>query len=463
VFFGGMDNHKVVVIGAGVGGLSAAAYLAKAGIRPLVIEQTPFPGGRCYSRVINGAEYDIGALYIGDRAPQILRSVFGIDCAFRSYRMGIKIGDCFVSVPFDQRTLRELHRCQIPWIDLLRLSMKVPRLFQRSYFDRYQSVGEVLDSLTRNEVIRKVGYVLFGALGVSPYRLPSHYLRMDRHAVGTRVGNPVHLFGGNKRVADLLTAFILAHGGRLAFQEKVERIIFEGTRACGVVTDRGEYVADFVISNADIRTTVLRLSRPGPWSNSYLGEIKSLKRPLALVCVFLTFESSQDFPNGFGVFFVPGASPVEEFQALEAGQFPKQSTFCLQVPTNLERKTAQYHRATLQFYYPRGAVAPEVLEQQVYKVMTEGLERLFPGLSSRVASYTVYDPARYEQEFGLRPFVFGVSPDLSHRRFSPQTSVPNLFCVGDSVQPERPSVPQVMESGLLCAQEIVRQIASDQR
>jgi phytoene dehydrogenase-like protein len=102
-----MTHHKAVVIGAGVGGLSAAACLAKTGVQTLVIEQTPFPGGRCYSRVIDGAEYDIGALYIGDRVPQILESVFGIDCVFKPYRLGFKIRDCFVSVPPDRHALRE--------------------------------------------------------------------------------------------------------------------------------------------------------------------------------------------------------------------------------------------------------------------------------------------------------------------------------------------------------------------
>ena len=90
--------------------------------------------------------------------------------------------------------------------------------------------------------------------------------------------------------------------------------------------------------------------------------------------------------------------------------------------------------------------------------LVAGINELFPGLSGRVISYTVYDPSRYEQEFGLKPFVFGASPALNQRRFSPQTSVPNLFCVGDSVLPERPSVPQAMESGILGAQKVLKRM-----
>jgi phytoene desaturase len=340
--------------------------------------------------------------------------------------------------------------------------MKVPALFRSSYFDRFISVGDVLDYTINNDTIRQIGYVLFGVSGVSPHRLSSHYLRLDKNANGTRVGNPVHLFGGNKRVADTLTTFILAHGGRLVFNEKVERIIFEGNRASGVVTNNNNYSMDFLISNTDIRTTVLRLSQPWHWEDSYLKEIQVLNQPLALVCIFLTFDSSFELPEGFGVFFMSGDNPSEEFQALEAGCFPTQSTFSLQIPTNFEDPTPKYHRATLQFYYPKGAVSPQVLQQQIDMIMNDGLEQLFPGLTGRVVSYTVYDPTRYEQEFGLKPIVFGVSPDLNYRRLPQQTPVHNLFCVGDSVQPEKPSVPQAMESGLECARIIAARFGSTQ-
>ncbi len=455
-----MNRYKAVVIGAGVGGLSAAAYLAKAGVETLVIEQTPFPGGRCYSRVVDGAEYDIGALFLGQRVPQILQDVFGVDSPFRPSRIGAKIGDSFFSLPFSRYTLRELRKHQVSWLDILGFLAKIPTLYQRSCFDRYQSVGQVLDSLTGNKFIRQLGYVMFGVSGVSPYHLPSHYLGMGNSATGTIVGNPVHLFGGNKRVADLLVDFILLHGGRLVFQEKVNQIAIKDPHACRVTTDQGEYKTNFVISNADIKTTVLTLTSHKVWNEAYLEEIKSLKRPLQVVNVFLNISPLQKFPAGFGVFLM-AEDPIEEFRLLEEGKFPDRSIFILQVPTNLEKQSFQGHRATLQFYHPRGNVAPKVLDRQVHWIMTDGLDLLFPRLSERVTGYTVYDPAKYEREFGLKPFVYGTSPEIGNRRFPLQTPISNLFCVGDSVQPERPSVPQAMESGISCAQVILRRIAGD--
>jgi phytoene dehydrogenase-like protein len=342
--------------------------------------------------------------------------------------------------------------------DLLCFLLSLPKLYQHSFFERHGSVGEAVDALTRNATLRQLGYVLSGVSGVSPYRLPSHYLEMGKRVIGTVVGNPVHFVGGNRQVADRLVGFIRLHGGQLAFQEKVEQILWKGSSDFRIVTDRGEYTCDFVISNAGIKTTILDMTSPALWDKSFWAEVEALKTTLQVINIFLTLSPSQAFPPGYGAFFA-ATDPVQEFALLEKGQFPEQSMFILQVPTNLEKEPVPYHQATLQFYCPRGEVSPQALDQQARHVMTEGLDNLFAGLSQQVIDYQVYNPIRYEREFGLKPFVFGISPDICNRRYGLQTPRERLFCVGDSVQPERPSVAQAMESGILCAQEIVRRKA----
>ncbi|XP_034050553.1 inactive all-trans-retinol 13,14-reductase [Thalassophryne amazonica] len=59
------QNLNVIVIGSGIGGLTAAATLAKAGKKVLVLEQHDQAGGCCHTYIEKGFEFDVGLHYIG--------------------------------------------------------------------------------------------------------------------------------------------------------------------------------------------------------------------------------------------------------------------------------------------------------------------------------------------------------------------------------------------------------------
>jgi phytoene dehydrogenase-like protein len=450
------DRYPVIVVGAGIGGLSTAAMLSLFGIDSLLVEHTAFLGGRCSTRLIRGEKYEIGALYLGGGVFDHLRQTFGLKSETVPVRCGVKIGKNLLPFPLGLRTLWALRRSGVSWLRLARFFYESRCLSHDETFRKYESAGDLLDILLPDPVMHQFFEAILGVLGASVYRLPSRYLSRSHPAVRYKGLKPEAFREGNGALAT--TLFELAKDQcRLLLQTEAHRILVADRCVRGIETNRGSFYSNVVVSNAGLRPTVLSLTSPGDWPSHYYEEVQKTRETLRVVNIFLTFSEHANLPREYAVFFVPNEIS-REFELLEKGVLPELSSYILHVPSNLESDGRKWNRATLQFYYPRITVPSEQLKNHVHRILTEGLEKLCDGFSRGVMEYEVYDPIRYEREFGIVPYVFGVSADLNSRRFSIQTPVKGLFCVGDSVGPEGPCVPQAMESGFNCARIIAAKL-----
>src|SRR5580704_3184206 len=69
-------RHDVVIVGGGHNGLVAAFYLARAGLRPLVLERRPFVGGACVTEEFApGYRASTGAYVLAMLRPQVWRDL----------------------------------------------------------------------------------------------------------------------------------------------------------------------------------------------------------------------------------------------------------------------------------------------------------------------------------------------------------------------------------------------------
>ena len=79
---GQQEEYDVVVIGSGIGGLSAAAAVASTGLTVAVVESHSIPGGAAHEFDIKGFKFESGpSLYAGlspDASPNPLKHVFQI-------------------------------------------------------------------------------------------------------------------------------------------------------------------------------------------------------------------------------------------------------------------------------------------------------------------------------------------------------------------------------------------------
>ena len=59
-----VERKNVIVIGAGIGGITTAANLASKGFKVRIFEKNPYPGGRCGRIVKEGHRFDMGATFL---------------------------------------------------------------------------------------------------------------------------------------------------------------------------------------------------------------------------------------------------------------------------------------------------------------------------------------------------------------------------------------------------------------
>ena len=80
-------NYEVIIIGAGIGGITAGIFLSRKGYNVTIFEKNGAPGGRCGNIIKDGHRFDIGATLL--MMPEVFEKTYA---AFgRSYTEELKL------------------------------------------------------------------------------------------------------------------------------------------------------------------------------------------------------------------------------------------------------------------------------------------------------------------------------------------------------------------------------------
>lgn len=281
-----------VVIGAGMGGLTAATALARSGREVVLVESRGGPGGLASGFDVNGRSHDGG--------PYILLDLPGLRWAFE--RLGLVLEEHIEPIPLD-----EVFRVDRPdgptvtiWRDVERTADALSAI-DRDAPDRYRAfvkrMGEVYDRLTplqraprpgpialvRRGLLREAAFLLRGlADHLADSGLPrpvTDALGIWTHIAGQPLAEApaplafvpavIHhhgawtVKGGIRRVPEALAAVAERVGVDIRYGATVRRILRSGTSATGVeLTDGSTLHADRVFSNAPGIATHARLLDP---------------------------------------------------------------------------------------------------------------------------------------------------------------------------------------------------------
>lgn len=317
-------DWDAIVVGGGLGGLTAAAFLAARGQRVLVLEQHTVAGGNSQVFRRRGAfEFDVGTHYIGDCGPSgVVPSIYrGLGLAERiTFREidpdgfdRIVLPSTNVRVPrgwsaYRDRLVRALPaeaaavRACVDILAAMHARERAPgspavRHATAAVLNavprcRAMTLGELMRHCRLSARARTVLAGQIANLGLAPddVALPSHVTMLGGYLQGAYYPE-----GGGQMLAATLVEALAGHGGEVRTRSRVSRILVERGRAGGVRLADGTVVrAPVVISNADYRRTILDLVGARHFPAEVVAGAQQARMALPIVILYLAI--SQDVP-----------------------------------------------------------------------------------------------------------------------------------------------------------------------
>jgi phytoene dehydrogenase-like protein len=313
-------KSDIIVIGAGIGGLSCAAELAANGRKVIVLEKDIHVGGTSYLFKRGGYSFPMGPLSFSfpGLVREFLRRV-GIDDPLDFKRNHFQLItpalDIVYSRPFGRirEELKRTFTAEVRGLDSFFAELESAIALSGDVYlwhPDYQ-LGDADGDAAMNGRANRVKLERIRELSRTPCRamLERHF--SDRRLVnflgsqGTSepemsvlnlafMWNVVsgagiwHPSWGIHGLSDRLRDAILKHGGEIRLATAANQILIKEGRATGVRTDRGEFFqADWVVSNADYKRTFLQLVRDDQVPSSFLDDVRTIPYTGSELCVYL--------------------------------------------------------------------------------------------------------------------------------------------------------------------------------
>ncbi len=381
---------RVIVIGAGVAGLAAAARLQHAGYEVTLFEKEPLVGGKMNQIREEGFTFDVGPTIV--MMPELYREVFEtcgrnaddyipmekveplMDISFgpgdrlrlsndlASMTAAVEaVGEKDAQGYFEYLALlykryliaknNFLQRSFRKPIDFYNPKSLVAGLRLHTLGDAYSSVAHhVKDDRLRKALAFQTLYI-----GISPFEGPSLYMIIPMIELLYGVW---FMKGGMYAMAQAMGRLFLEQGGELRTSTPVERIVVENGCACGVEAGGTVHYADYVVCDADFPYAITQLVDEADARGKYTPH-KVEDMEYSCSCFILYLGLDKRYPSD-AVHSIRFASDFERNidDIFDDARFPDDPSFYCYAPSSLDRSLAPEGCSTLYVLVPVPPLSP---------------------------------------------------------------------------------------------------------
>lgn len=494
-------NHTTphtVIIGAGIGGLTAGALLLQAGHRVTVLEAQAYPGGCAGTFYYQGYRFDAGATLAGgfapggphhqlaQRLPGLTWPVAPVDPAWVVHLPDGRAVTQWASAeswraerraafphaePFWQRQELladlswDISQRHFPWPpasvrDLAALVRALrPRTF-RATPDILRTIGDLVpdgDPMLNAFIDANLLISAQATADQANALYGSAALDLPRRGVN-------HVQGGIGAIADTLVAWLRAHGGQVLFKQHVDGVDVRGRRAVAVHSNRSHprrrarvFECDFVLANQTPwgLATLLGSAAPAPLRR----EVARREPTWGAFMLYLGLDRRKLPVDVAGHHQVINdhTRPLGETNSIFLSLSPADDP--TRAPDGMVAANISTHTAVAPWWAlrndPSSRQAYHDRRDEYVAQMLDSAEKAIPGFKSAVTLCLPATPVTYAHWTDRPQGMVGGFPQKSILQArGPQTGLDNVWLVGDSIFPGQ-STAGVTVGGMRVAQNVL--------